>query len=334
MSSNNSKRKSTILPLHIDTTSFTGTQPPNNAFNLWRRLNKRQFPIFILLTILFFSLFLNLIQYNQRPSIHNDLLNLHDALPPVPLTANHHAVIIAGHAIYKGSPNLDDITNDDNWILETYQQGGQVNTYIEHIRKGIDILKDDSNAVLIFSGGETRPSAGPRLESFSYWQIAQLLLDASNDIPMESKAGLSERMVTEEYARDSHENLLFSICRFAEMTGNYPEKVTVIGFEFKRRRFENIHRYAIRYPIEQFHYIGIDPKDEDPSREEGELLNSLRPFEKDLYGCHSSLKQKKTLRNPYRRRHAYAASCPILAPLLNYCPSNNALYTGPLPWIS
>lgn len=62
---------------------------------------------------------------------------------------------------------------------------------------------------------------------------------------------MKERMITEEYARDSHENLIFSICRFSEMTGNYPDQITVVGFEFKRKRFEDIHRYSISYPIEK-----------------------------------------------------------------------------------
>lgn len=62
---------------------------------------------------------------------------------------------------------------------------------------------------------------------------------------------MKERMITEEYAKDSHENLLFSICRFSEMTDNYPSEITVVGFEFKRKRFEEIHRQAIRYPVEQ-----------------------------------------------------------------------------------
>ena len=55
--------------------------------------------------------------------------------------------------------------------------------------------------------------------------------------------------------------------------------------------------------MHRFNYIGIDPKDEDASnREQGELQNSLKPFEKDLYGCHGVLKQKKMDRNPFRRR--------------------------------
>lgn len=57
--------------------------------------------------------------------------------------------------------------------------------------------------------------------------------------------------------------------------------------------------------IFRFEYIGIDPLDnEAPDRQQGELLNSFQPFEKDLYGCHGILKQKKMNRNPFRRRWA------------------------------
>jgi hypothetical protein len=105
--------------------------------------------------------------------------------------------------------------------------------------------------ISLFDRGETRPNAGPRSEAFSYWHIAQLLLDADQEIPNEEKARIRSRMITEGFARDSHENLLFSICRFSEMAGNYPSKITVVGFEFKRKRFEDIHRYSIGYPIDQ-----------------------------------------------------------------------------------
>ena len=36
-----------------------------------------------------------------------------------------------------------------------------------------------------------------------------------------------QRTLTEEHARDSFENLLFSICRFRELTGVYPRNITV-----------------------------------------------------------------------------------------------------------
>lgn len=146
----NQKRK-TILPLHIDTTSFTGGQAQTN---LWRRLNKRQLPIFILLTILFSSLFLNIIQHHHKSSLpqFDSLINYHDPLPPLSLIQKHHAIIVAGHAIYTGPPNIQDTKLDSNWILELFQQGGQVHVFIEHIQKGIDILRQDPKAVLIFSG--------------------------------------------------------------------------------------------------------------------------------------------------------------------------------------
>lgn len=79
----------------------------------------------------------------------------------------------------------------------------------------------------------------------SYWNIAQLLI--KEQYP-EQADELQSRMVTEEYAKDSHENVLFSLCRFSEMTAKYPTMVTVIGFEFKRKRFQDIHRLALRYP--------------------------------------------------------------------------------------
>jgi hypothetical protein len=38
---------------------------------------------------------------------------------------------------------------------------------------------------------------------------------------------LKARALTEEHARDSFENLLFSICRFFELTGHFPHNITV-----------------------------------------------------------------------------------------------------------
>lgn len=57
-----------------------------------------------------------------------------------------------------------------------------------------------------------------------------------------------ERVYSEEFARDSYENLLFSLCRFHEITGRYPDKITVIGFGFKEKRFTDLHRKAVRFP--------------------------------------------------------------------------------------
>ena len=41
---------------------------------------------------------------------------------------------------------------------------------------------------------------------------------------------MRSRALTEEHARDSFENLLFSVCRFRELTGSYPHNITVKTF--------------------------------------------------------------------------------------------------------
>jgi hypothetical protein len=101
---------------------------------------------------------------------------------------------------------------------------------------------------IIDERGQTRPLAGPRSEGQSYWNLAHHIY--RNDRAMDKF--LLERVVSEEFARDSYENVLFSLCRFFEMTGRYPEKVTVIGFGFKERRFSDLHRKAVRFPQERY----------------------------------------------------------------------------------
>lgn len=73
------------------------------------------------------------------------------------------------------------------------------------------------------------------------------------------------RATTETYALDSYQNLLFSFARFHEITGRYPVQVTVVGYEMKRRRFEELHRAALRFPATHFEYIGIEPAKEEES---------------------------------------------------------------------
>lgn len=87
------------------------------------------------------------------------------------------------------------------------------------------------------------------------------LAQANQLLPHDYEGSL--RVTTEDDALDSFQNLLFSIARFHEYTGRYPTKVTVIGYEMKRRRFEELHRAAIRWPKDRFLYIGIDAEAQD-----------------------------------------------------------------------
>ena len=100
---------------------------------------------------------------------------------------------------------------------------------------------------------QARADAGSVSEATSYWQASRALdwfgLDDDRD-------PLARRAFTEEHARDSLENALFGIARFAELTGKAPRNLTVVGYEFKRERFEKAHRTAVRWPEERFTYLG------------------------------------------------------------------------------
>ena len=89
------------------------------------------------------------------------------------------------------------------------------------------------------------------------------------------------RATTEDYALDSYQNLLFSLARFHEYTGRWPSKITVVGYEMKRRRFTDLHRAALRWPADRFEYVGVDAEGDDAEvARKGEVRPvSLRSYE-------------------------------------------------------
>ena len=47
--------------------------------------------------------------------------------------------------------------------------------------------------------------------------------------------------------------------------------MTVVGYEMKRRRFEELHRRAIRWPEGRFEYVGIDAEGDTETARQGEV---------------------------------------------------------------
>jgi len=84
---------------------------------------------------------------------------------------------------------------------------------------------------------------------------------------------LRSRTFTETHARDSFENVLFSLCRYKEIQGYYPERITIIGFTFKQSRFLNLHCPALGYVGGRCVYHGVDP--ESYTREDRERVKHL-----------------------------------------------------------
>lgn len=281
--------------------------------------------------------------------------------------------------VFSNTRSLLDAKDEENWMISSFQKG-QTETFLKHIRVAAKIARKDPNAVLVLSGGQTQQFAGPYSEAQSYWTLAASVLNEYDVADViydggegnkEEKVGragegshLVNRMLVEDFATDSYENLLFGIARFREYTGKYPEKITVVGLDLKKERFENVHRAALRFPAAKFRYVGIDPpelhsvsksnsnrdqvtenaKDDSQYKKSpryiqallGERKNALEPFTKDPHGCKEpTLVEKRRMRNPFRRSHPYLLSCPEMFNLLTICSnevSTEEVYKN-LPWV-
>ncbi|KAG5358852.1 hypothetical protein CKK34_5154 [Yarrowia sp. E02] len=228
-------------------------------------------------------------------------------------TDTDHLIMVPCHGVWKQprklSTKLPGLAFSD-WVAGPFLEG-KTDILLKHITEGVRRASEDPSALLLFSGGQTKRSAGPVAEGTSYFLLAEALgLDTS-------------QTAVEEYARDSYENLLFSIARFRELTGRYPVKITVVGYEFKRARFEQLHRKAVGFDADKFEYVGIDPVwGDDESPDAGELEHAFLPFQRDPHGCvETVLLQKKKERNPWRRQHPYAHTAPEMKQLLLACNS-------------
>lgn len=61
----------------------------------------------------------------------------------------NHLIVVTGHAILL---DKNKYTEDEAWVLEPFQKGGQVQTFIDHVVRGIEIAKEDERSLLVFSG--------------------------------------------------------------------------------------------------------------------------------------------------------------------------------------
>ena len=51
---------------------------------------------------------------------------------------------------------------------------GEAQSFVNHIELGVQHASEDPDALLLFSGGQTRQAAGPRSEGLSYWVVAEV----------------------------------------------------------------------------------------------------------------------------------------------------------------
>ena len=197
----------------------------------------------------------------------------------------------------------------------------QVDSFFEHMQLGVRTAAGNAQALLLFSGGATRADGGPLSEGASYWSVANA--EGWFGVP-----SVRERAHTEEYARDSYENLLYSLCRFHELTGGWPRNLTVVGYEFKRQRFESLHVPALGWPAARFSYPGTAAP--DPQRAVTAEQGVLDAWSEQPYGCRGELAAKRVSRDPFARGVPYRARCAALHSLLEHCGPGQ--FEGALPW--
>jgi hypothetical protein len=158
-------------------------------------------------------------------------------------------VIVCCHAIciHPGNPY-----EESSWLLKPFQRSnpptgkpGEHETFLLHIQAGVNALRRE-NTVLIFSGARTEQNA-PSSEAASYQYV---LMQCFRESGFVRQAMADGRILCEEAATDSYQNLLFSLIKYYEVKEEWPHMVTVITHAFKENRF------LVR--VERFHILDSD----------------------------------------------------------------------------
>ena len=241
-----------------------------------------------------------------------------------PLKGLSNLVVVAGHSVlrYTDAANAEE---NESWYLEPYMEiAGQAKTFVEHIKMGIEEAARDPKTILLFSGGTTKVKAGPMTEAQSYWTVAEKYNWFGNE-------DVRHRAFTENFARDSFENLLFSLCRFNELTGDYPVNMAVVSYDFKRQRFAEIHREALRFPQERFTFLGSSYPEENLAKASQGERGVYEKFQNDPYGVHGELKAKLYMRDPFVQGARYTNSCPEMQRIMRY--NGHEIFPGEVPWM-
>lgn len=208
------------------------------------------------------------------------------------MTELKNLVLVPGHAVW----NLHgDPADDASWFLKPYQNN-EPKYFIEHIRAGVERAAADPAALLMFSGGATDPEAGPIPEGLGYWLIGEWY-------EWWGHAEVRGRAVVEEFALDSFLNVLCGLYRFQELRGMWPEKITVCGWGFKRRRIAELHRQALGW-TRPFEYVAVnDPPnlDEVMAREAA----TCKEFAESPWGEEGPIAEKRRGRDWYVRVPGY-----------------------------
>jgi hypothetical protein len=165
-----------------------------------------------------------------------------------------HLIAVCCNTIYTGSASSNPY-QEENWDLKPYQassptQEGEHKTYLAHIQAAVRTREQHPTGIIVFSGAATSSSYPTLSEAQSYLNALQALGTAKDEI---------NKVLLDESATDSFQNVIFSIMSFRKHHGYYPSEITIVAHAFKKKRLLNLHAKAIRWPADRIRVLGIDP---------------------------------------------------------------------------
>ncbi|TID29471.1 hypothetical protein CANINC_001951 [Pichia inconspicua] len=239
-------------------------------------------------------------------------------------------IILPCHSVYAPELNreISDLSNNDrfskvldanNWLMASFQKESEDQvSFVKHIEMSLlELHENIGDSVLVVTGGYTKPEI-EKSESAGYIEVAKSVEFLKNPY-----FRIGTNILIEEYARDSYENVLYSICTFYKKFNKFPKKITVVGYGFKKERFVDSHLATLGYKDESgehVKYVSVGPfypdKPESMSESDYEekkqlFWSSLRKSEKtnalDLFKLNpfgskgSKLHEKKEVRDPWNK---------------------------------
>lgn len=253
---------------------------------------------------------------DSNSQTNGDFAHPDHVVPSPDYSGFENLVIVCCHAIFHPDVSASDFPlhspyDEDNWHLAAFQRSnretgkpGEQETFMAHALAGIDILTSEldpdspTKTLLVFSGGPTKRSLTTLSEARSYYHalLAQELAQGNRGGGRAKKLFSAGRILLEEHATDSFQNLLFSVLLFRRTTGHYPTHIRVITHAFKAKRFLDLHAPAIMWPPAHIQVQGIDPVMSGDEREEtvhGEEKFGYAPWLGDPLGTGKVLAAKR-----------------------------------------
>ncbi|TET41602.1 MAG: hypothetical protein E3J60_04170 [Dehalococcoidia bacterium] len=182
-----------------------------------------------------------------------------------------------------------------------YHKGGfyadrpiEKEVYEDHIRLAFSTIRQKAYDVLIISGGYTKPEE-EKSEARGYLDWAdEIRLDRTDLV-----------ILLEEYARSSVENLLFSMCRFYQYFGYFPEEVGACTLHWKKEWFEEVIAPCLCLP--NFKVLPVEGEAKKLKEIGARLPNPHEVANKNRADPLEILRGGKVQkRDPWKIRHPYA----------------------------